>query len=1333
MKKIITLFIITAIYPALFLAQSFTKITDRAGFGNLRSNTGTAVADYDADGDLDIFIVGKRDYTSVQPSTHSRLFANNNDGTFTDVTVTAGFDNLYDYDESDPGWNYGVKIGAAWGDYDNDGFPDLCLTNYQRVQLFHNEGNGTFAEVTAAAGFPVSDSCYYTSALWWDLNNDGFLDVYLSRWRGCENNSYYENNGDGTFTEKTNALGLGSAHDETWMSIPLDVNADGMWDLYLANDFARNELFVQNADGTFSDRAADYNLDIFGNDMGIAYGDYDNNGDFDIFVSNIGENRLFSPSADGSTYTNIAEETGVFNTYWAWGCRFADFDLDGDEDLFVANGFENDFIQFPALKTNFLFKNLTREGQNTFADISTAAGVAAETNTIAVNIFDYDSDGDHDIFTAQTNDIPTFYENEIIDENAPENLHWTGMKLEGTTSNRAGLGAYVKIWTDGQMQQRLYTGTDLLSQSLRGVHFGLGAAATVDSMEVKWSSGITETHYDLPADIYLQLTEEEGYTVLDLESQKIYGCLDSLACNYNAAATVSNNGCTYRMAPSISGNENTTYLATETYTTAAAPGSTFRWKIENGHILGGQGTPAVTVQWEIAETGRVELRELNDCVSEAAVLNVNLSFDPTATEHSIARLWNEALLFAIRNDFARPTVHARNLHHLSAAMYDAWAIYDAQARPYLIGNTVGDFTSDFTDFTTEENRIEARRETISFAAYRLLHHRFLQSPSYLVSKDVFNRLFAEMSYDADNTSTDYANGDPAALGNFIAQTYIDFGMQDGATELQGYANAYYEAVNPPLVTNEPGNPNLRDPNRWQPLAFETFIDQSGNLIEGTVPDFLSPEWGNVTPFALDPTQAETYVRDGDLYNVFTDPGAPPYLDTLTATADNAAYRYGFSLVSVWASHLTAEDGVMWDISPAGIGNLPFADLPRSVTDYPDFYNLIDGGDGSPGHRVNPVTGAPYPPQIVPRGDYTRVLAEFWADGPDSETPPGHWFTILNKVNDDPDLVKKLGGKNEVLPTLEWDVKSYFILGAAMHDAAIAAWSVKGWYDYIRPISAIRYMAEKGQSTDPNLPNYHVAGIGLIPGYIEQVQVGDALAGADNRHVGKIKLYTWRGHPYINDPATEAAGVDWILAEDWLPYQRISFVTPPFAGYVSGHSTYSRAAAEVMTLLTGDAFFPGGAGEFIAYKNDFLVFEDGPSQDVVLQWATYRDASDQCSLSRIWGGIHPPADDLPGRIMGEKVGKEAFAYAVPYFSTPDAEEPEETVLYPNPAGQSATVILTETTAEMTFAIYDVQGRRVTDFTAEYEPLFRCHALRVGNLASGVYFVAAGERVWKLVRE
>jgi hypothetical protein len=263
-------------------------------------------------------------------------------------------------------------------------------------------------------------------------------------------------------------------------------------------------------------------------------------------------------------------------------------------------------------------------------------------------------------------------------------------------------------------------------------------------------------------------------------------------------------------------------------------------------------------------------------------------------------------------------------------------------------------------------------------------------------------------------------------------------------------------------------------------------------------------------------------------------------------------------------------------------------------------------------------------------------------------------------------VKRLGGTGPLLGDLEWDVKVYLALGAAMHDVAIAAWGVKGWYDYIRPVSAIRYMCDRGQSSDSSAASYAEDGIHLYPGSVELISAESTrpgarhahLAGPAGQHIGKIAVHAWRGPDFIDDPETDVAGVGWIRCENWWPYQRPSFVTPPFAGYVSGHSTYSRAAAEVMTRLTGDAFFPGGLGEFHAPANEFLVFEDGPSQSITLQWARYYDASDECSLSRIYGGIHPTADDIPGRFMGAQIGQNVMQQVLHYFSSPviDSAEP-----------------------------------------------------------------------------
>lgn len=628
------------------------------------------------------------------------------------------------------------------------------------------------------------------------------------------------------------------------------------------------------------------------------------------------------------------------------------------------------------------------------------------------------------------------------------------------------------------------------------------------------------------------------------------------------------------------------------------------------------------------------------------VVTLFLPFGVAHAQHSVARQWNELLLDAIRGDYARPTVHARNLFHASVAMYDAWAILDATADTYFLGKTVDGFNCTFDGMPAPADVSAAREEAVSYAAYRILTHRFANSPGVAESQAAFDALMSQLGYDTGVVSTDYSSGSAAALGNYIAQCLIQFGLQDGANEAGDYENLHYEPANPTLIPIVPGNPDIVDPNRWQPLTLEVFIDQSGHVIADTTLPFLSPEWGVVSPFALQDEDLTVYQREGNEYWVYHDPGTPPMLDTLQVGGLSQEYKWGFELVSIWSSHLDPADGVLWDISPGAIGNIP--SLPQSIAEYRDFYDLFDGGDPSLGHAVNPHTGLAYEPQMVPRADYARVLAEFWADGPDSETPPGHWFTILNYVNDHPLFEKRFRGEGPVVDDLEWDVKAYFLMGGTMHDAAVAAWGIKGWYDYIRPISALRCMTDRGQSSDHGLPRFDPGGITLVPGFIEMVQLGDPLAGDENENVDKIKLLAWRGPDWIDDPATDVAGVDWILADNWWPYQRPSFVTPPFAGYVSGHSTYSRAAAVIMELLTGDAFFPGGMGEFHAPQNEFLVFEDGPSVDLTLQWATYRDASDQTSLSRIWGGIHPPADDIPGRIIGEAIGADAFALAEKYF-------------------------------------------------------------------------------------
>ena len=687
-------------------------------------------------------------------------------------------------------------------------------------------------------------------------------------------------------------------------------------------------------------------------------------------------------------------------------------------------------------------------------------------------------------------------------------------------------------------------------------------------------------------------------------------------------------------------------------------------------------------------------------------------------QHSIAREWNEQLLEAIRKDFARPTVHARNLFHSSVLMYDAWAIFNNTAQPIFLGTTFGDYYTEYAPLAIPIDKNEASKEIMSYAVFRLLMHRFANSPNAMETLASLETFFASLGYDKNNTSLDYSDGSYAALGNYMASKMISFGFQDGANEENAYENQFYEPVNNPLALELYENNDAIDPNRWQPLAFDVFIDQSGNPFPLNTPDFLSPEWGEVTPFALQSADLEILNNDFDSF-VYNNPGAPAYIQESNENGIEDPYKWHFSLVISWSAQLDPTDDEIINISPNTIGNVAMSDFPSTFDEYKNFYNFENGGDIGVGHQKNPITDEAYEDNFVKRADYARVLAEFWADGPDSETPPGHWFTILNYVSDHPLSKKTFGNSSRALQALEWDVKSYLTLSGAMHDVAINIWGVKGYYDYIRPVSAIRYMASKGQSSDMMLPNYDPHGLPLIEDLIAVITEGDALAGSNNQHLGKIKVKSWKGPDFINDPEMDIAGVDWILGTRWWPYQRPSFVTPPFAGYLSGHSAFSRAASEVLTLITNDAFFPGGIGVFDVAQNDFLVFEQGPTESFSLQWATYRDASDQTSLSRIWGGIHPPVDDIRGRIIGDKIGKEAFNFASTFFSTSLNVQNETNSLdikiTPNPIVEK--LFITTTISNLSrIDIYNVLGVKVFS-----EEINTNNAINISNLKTGVYFV------------
>lgn len=571
---------------------------------------------------------------------------------------------------------------------------------------------------------------------------------------------------------------------------------------------------------------------------------------------------------------------------------------------------------------------------------------------------------------------------------------------------------------------------------------------------------------------------------------------------------------------------------------------------------------------------------------------------------SVARVWDDALLELIRQVIPAPTVHARNLFHTSAAMWDAWAAYDPTADGYFV-----------TEKQAAGNVAAAREAAISYAAYRILLWRYETVSDLATAREQLDAVMASLCYQTDFTSADGSS--PAALGNRIARAVLAHGEDDGAHEAERYEDASYAPLNEPLEVDRPGTV-MNDPNRWQPLALGQQIAQNDLPIPGQVQTAIGTHWGHVTSFALPASATGTPI----------DPGPPPRLGD-SATDDD--FKQAAIEVLRYGSELGAADGVTIDISPASQGN-----------------NTLGTNDGT-GHAVNPATGRPYPPHEVPRADFARVLAEFWADGPHSETPPGHWNTIANAVSDAPGFAFRVGGEGPELDRLEWDVKLYLALNGALHDAAIAAWGLKGYYDSARPISMIRYMGGRGQSSDPQLPGYDPEGLPLEPGLVELVTLESSAPGERHEHlranVGEIAVRSWRGFPA--DPVTETSGVGWIRAVDWVPYQRSTFVTPAFAGYVSGHSTFSRAAAEVMTAFTGDAFFPGGLSEWTTHRGD-LLHEEGPTRDVTLQWATFFDAADQAGISRLFMGIHIAADDFEGRTMGSLCGTEAWALAQRYY-------------------------------------------------------------------------------------
>lgn len=625
------------------------------------------------------------------------------------------------------------------------------------------------------------------------------------------------------------------------------------------------------------------------------------------------------------------------------------------------------------------------------------------------------------------------------------------------------------------------------------------------------------------------------------------------------------------------------------------------WSV-GGNVLGASLDGGAILHWGKRDVPRYVAEPATSRPESAPVACPAEAVDPAPTG-SIARRWNEQNLGAIRRDIPRPGVHARNLFHTSAAMWDAWVAYGSPADSVFVVERGNAADVD-----------AARREAISYAAYRVLEQRYAKAIGGPVSVACFRAFMVRLGYDPDDATT---TGDtPRALGNRIAAAVIAATLNDGANEAMNYADTTgYTPANKPLIVDQPGV-QLDAPNHFQELNLAVAETQNGIVTPAGVQQYIGSNWGKVTPFAM-----SRATPDG----LYHDPGPPPRWDQpeMEAWIRNLLER---------SAALDHTNGRLIDISPGAYGNNPL------------------GSDDGKGRPLNPVTRAPYPSNKVPLGDFARVLSEFWADGPKSETPPGHWFALANAVADHPATTRRLFGTGAPLDPLAWDVHVYLALGGAVHDAAVAAWQIKRHFTPLRPISIVRHMAQLGQRTEVGAADYNPHGLPLMPGLIERITADSAAPGQRHaqlhNYIGELAVLSWRGEP--GDRASEVGGVAWIRAVTWIPYQRRTFVTPAFPGFISGHSTFSRAAAEVLTAITGSPFFPGGFSEFVAPKKKYLVFESGPSTEVRLQWATYFDASDQAGQSRIYGGIHIQPDDFVGRKVGREVGLEAMARARAYF-------------------------------------------------------------------------------------
>jgi len=527
---------------------NFVDITARSGvrFQHVASHTtkkylpetmgsGVALFDYDNDGRLDIFLVNGAPLSDptpkgtipqkTGPKDWSRLFHQKNDGTFEDVTEKAGL----------AGVGYGM--GVAVGDFDNDGYEDLFVTAYGGNKLYHNNGDGTFTDITSQAG--VGGSGWSTSAAWVDLDNDGLLDLVVLRyvqwdfddiWCGehreggrayCHPDTFkpttplvYHNDGNGHFTEVSQKVGLSVPGKGLGIAIA-DYDLDGHIDIFVANDSMPEFLFHNKGNGTFEEKglSAQVAVDEDGRTyagMGVDFEDFNNDGLPDVVVDDLANQMyaVYQNAGDGTfTYTTRTSGLGrISMLHSGWGLRLFDYDNDGWKDLLIAQGHDLDTVELTNPQLRYREPMLlARNTGHGFVDVSAASGKIFHEAWVArgLAIGDLDNDGRVDAVVS-TNDGPAY----VIHNETKTDNHWLTLELVGHKSNRDAIGAVVKIVTPkGPQWATVTTAGSYLSASDKRLHFGLGADAGVQSLEVRWPSGIRQTRKDVHGDQFLKIEE----------------------------------------------------------------------------------------------------------------------------------------------------------------------------------------------------------------------------------------------------------------------------------------------------------------------------------------------------------------------------------------------------------------------------------------------------------------------------------------------------------------------------------------------------------------------------------------------------------------------------------------------------------------------------------------------------------------------------------------------------------------------------------------------------------------------------------------------------------